>query len=619
MLLCPALWRGRLAHRTSVVSLVVALVGSSPAVSLAQPKPDPADVAEAKRYFEMGLKLYKEKQFVQALAAFKEAKRRQPRPSIQKNLAQCYRELGDFAAAHAAFSEWLDKYGSEKTVKPKEVEEIKRAISDLLVLTGTLKLNVSEPDASVVITPTSGEERDLGKSPIAEPVRLNLGTYKVTVSKAGFEKLTRSVEIRAREEISLDATLKKEITAATVKVSTTGDDPSARLLIDGQEVGALPWSGELSPGTHKLSIRAEKTKATQQEIKVVSGQEMSVVLELLAQSGKLQIDTRNADAEIYVDDKQVATGAWEGSLSIGRHEIEVRLEGYESYRRVVLVHNEEVIDVGQVPLVKKVKKVDNAEQLEPTYKGGYFAVALPGTFSVSKPTNELQTSCPAEAVSLSVGGSCEASRALGGGLLLRGGYSFGVIGLEGFMFGSFDRSTGKARYDNGDHNDDNNVIRNSAHEGISRNESYTFYRYGGGAGVGVRATSKHPFTRVTFGVGGGIAQRWMKYDRDTTAKYPNSDGSTSAEKFTSDATSYTAPLLSIDTALLVGATPGVKFMVGVQALFEFVPSTDAPGKSSRHLGFNSVEASIPVGTPPVQVAKGTQIFIGPMLGFQFGN
>jgi hypothetical protein len=111
----------------------------------------------------------------------------------------------------------------------------------------------------------------------------------------------------------------------------------------------------------------------------------------------------------------------------------------------------------------------------------------------------------------------------------------------------------------------------------------------------------------------------MKYERESSGIYPNSDGTHSSEKFTSDAGSYTAPLVALDAGLLVGATPGVKFLIGVQALFEFVPSTDGPGKGTRHLGFNATEASVPLGAPPVRVAKGTQIFLGPTLGFQFGS
>jgi hypothetical protein len=86
--------------------LVLVLFAAAPGVLRAAPpvaKPDgppPAALAEAKKNFEVGLKLYKEGLLKEALAAFLAADKIVPRASVERNIGQCLRDLKDFAAAY---------------------------------------------------------------------------------------------------------------------------------------------------------------------------------------------------------------------------------------------------------------------------------------------------------------------------------------------------------------------------------------------------------------------------------------------------------------------------------------------------------------------------------------
>lgn len=611
----------RRGHATARFALALAaslLFSSTP--SFAQPA-DKARVAEAKRNFENGLKLFKEGLYREALAAFLEAKRLQPRPSIQKNIAQCYRELREFSSAHAAFVEWMDSYEKDPSLKAKEVEEIRRAINDLLLLTGTVKINSNETDAVVTI-----DEREVGKTPIEKPFRLNIGVYRITVSKAGHDKFSRQIEIKGKDTLTLDANLTKEVVTGFVSVSAKGTDPTAILLVDGKEVGPLPWSSELPPGPHTFEIKSEKTTATTRRIELVKGEKAEVQLELLEQSGKLRVDAQFPDAKIYIDDKNVGAGAWEGSVPPGRHEIEVRLSNHEPFKRVVLVRNGDVVDVAGINFVK-IKGAPEEEDYKHHYRGVYSQVGLIGLGSATKPSNEIAAQCPADAITGLIGQSgCDGARALGGGLLVRVGYSFGIVGVEGFLGGSFDYSSASAVYDLDSHVNANgdriasHIISPtvSPHFGISREEKYSFYRYGGVLGVAGRLLSKGQSVRGTGGLGFGLSQKWMIYERASDAFYSNATGGKSTEKFSGDSTSYTAPLLMIDAGLLLGATPGVKLHIGVLTSIEFIPDTKTPANATRTLGVTNT-GSEPIGTPALRVAKGPQVFIGPVLGFQFGE
>src|SRR5689334_20183374 len=107
----------------ALVLLVVALLGVAavaPRARAAPPAkgdaPPPAALAEAKKNFEVGLKLYKEGLVKEALAAFVAADKIVARSSVERNIGQCQRDLKDFAGAYETYSSLLEKFGP--TLKP---------------------------------------------------------------------------------------------------------------------------------------------------------------------------------------------------------------------------------------------------------------------------------------------------------------------------------------------------------------------------------------------------------------------------------------------------------------------------------------------------------------------
>src|SRR6185369_4225948 len=99
----------------ALVLLVLALLVSAvaPRAWAAPPAkgdaPPPAALAEAKKNFEVGLKLYKEGLVKEALAAFVAADKIVARPSVERNIGQCQRDLKDFAGAYETYSALLEK------------------------------------------------------------------------------------------------------------------------------------------------------------------------------------------------------------------------------------------------------------------------------------------------------------------------------------------------------------------------------------------------------------------------------------------------------------------------------------------------------------------------------
>jgi tetratricopeptide (TPR) repeat protein len=87
--------------------LCAALLGAVPARGEDLPArvhaSDDAEALEARRHYIEGLKHYNLGEYKEALAAFKSGYRLKPDPSFLFNLGQCYRQLGDPAAATTSY------------------------------------------------------------------------------------------------------------------------------------------------------------------------------------------------------------------------------------------------------------------------------------------------------------------------------------------------------------------------------------------------------------------------------------------------------------------------------------------------------------------------------------
>src|ERR1044071_4807800 len=99
----------------TLLLLVLSLFVVAPRVARAAPPkadaPSAAALAEAKKKFEVGLKLYKEGLLKEALAAFVAADKIVPRASVERNIAQCQRDLKDLAAAFETYTALPDRFG----------------------------------------------------------------------------------------------------------------------------------------------------------------------------------------------------------------------------------------------------------------------------------------------------------------------------------------------------------------------------------------------------------------------------------------------------------------------------------------------------------------------------
>ncbi len=571
--------------------------GGKPAASAstsapAPPPPTPSspEEAEARRHFETGLKLYKEKLFEAALVEFEQSYAIIPRPSALRNVAQCHRDLKRFAEAYAAFDRLLTLHGPQ--LSAPELAAVKKALKDLESVTGTIAFDVNESAALVII-----DGREVGQTPLAAPVRVDVGPHTLRITKAGYETFEQTVKVLAMQSLSVNAKLVKDIKTGRVTIKEKGGN-KVSVFVDDVDRGPAPWTGELSPGAHIVELRGDGLVSSRKTIEVAAKSETELVLEATAMRGRLRVETLGKKGKIYVDGKFMSDGTWEGELTPGAHRVKVVAEGYHTHERLVAVeHGQTVVEaVTLVAVPTEVAPPPPAAPAAPPvdpYRGLYGRLSLFGAFSMTGAGEEARPVCsPTRPCS-----SFDSSKPMGAGAALHVGHSWGVIGAEFVGAFLFDLHQVKRAYDG-----------TTPPGSIARTETWDYTSFAGFAGLGGRVTSKDDAVRFTLGVAFGGVYRGAHVKRTTLD-----------DEWKPSVATYFAPAIMADAGLLLGSTPGFKMSVGAAVWIDF------PGSDLETEGVNggrpvtSGAVSARLESPPQLLRSGTQIYIGPTLGFQFGR
>ena len=223
--------------------------------------------------------------------------------------------------------------------------------------------------------------------------------------------------VGSAQSVTVAATLVPEITSAHVTVRDQNGAP-VNIFIDGQDKGAAPWEGELTAGEHTVEAKGTKFAADKRLFFVTRKQRLDLTLDATTTLGHLRIVTTPASASVLWDGQLVARGLWDADVAPGPHRLEVSLAGQPSVVRDVAVQRGQLI-------AQDVTVGSSASEPLIEYRGVYakldaFAMISPST------VNEFTT------------GENLHGR-YGGGLGLRIGYNFGLLGVEFVTAAMFDR------------------------------------------------------------------------------------------------------------------------------------------------------------------------------------
>lgn len=543
-----------------------------------------------------GEKAARAKDWPAALKAYETANQTSPSADALEGIANAHYQLKHDGQAFTAYSEWLDKYGGKAPAAKKAQAQAR--VKELEAKTGTLAIEVNEKDAQIAV-----DDAPVGKSPLANPVRLSAGPHRVRVTKDGFLSFDAAPNVVPGTPATLTAKL--EVASSKGKLVVREKTGKAiRVIVDGTDMGDAPWSGEVEAGAHEVAGRSPTMAAVPQKLNVERGKENVVELAASSTTAPLKVSTDDGKGLIYIDDKLVGEGSFSGEIPAGQHRIRVTREGYDPYEEDVVLEDKKptarsvALKLGSKIETGPVQKASRA--LEGFYGGFQFmGHLLPGGMGSSP---EKLCDAPDRPKELS---ECDAGSGVGGAFGGFFGHHWDPVGVELFFLAQYDQQSPNLGWAN-----------SSLDGGIgpdpARKEEYKLRRVGGLGAMRVRFTLQGEKLRFSTAAGVGLSTRSVFLERTATAA---SDPSLQ-DKLIGDGQGYLSFALNLEPSIQYRITEGVAAMFGFSLTVDSPTSIDDLPRSSPEAGRRLGPAGL--STPAYDLASGTQVWTGLFLGMMFG-
>ncbi|HEX3343838.1 MAG TPA: PEGA domain-containing protein [Polyangiaceae bacterium] len=260
---------------------VALLLGGPDAAAQAAPPKHPRSLAQslppdARRDYDAGKLLFEDGDYATALLKYQAALDETHDPRLLWNVAVCQKDLRHYAKAAATLARYLAEGGDLLSASDRhDAQELARAIAPFTVPT---TLRVSEPDAQIWI-----DDVPVGRSPLAGPVALDMGTRRVRVKKDGFRLFEREFPVGGSAATTIDVTLERQ--GGHLQLNVPAD---ATVWLDEHEMGHGPrLELDLPVGAHAMRLVAPRMRPLQTDVVVEDGKSRVVDLALEAEPAPL--------------------------------------------------------------------------------------------------------------------------------------------------------------------------------------------------------------------------------------------------------------------------------------------------------------------------------------------
>lgn len=153
--------------------------------------------AVAGAHYLRGLELATSGSYEGALQEFNAAYTISPQFPVLYNVGQAQMALGHPTQAIEALGRYLSE-GKDRIPQARR-QQVQAQMASLKARLATLSINTDRPGAHISV-----DGRDVGASPLAEPVRVDAGTHTISVKTDGIPVLIRVAVLREAERQTLD-------------------------------------------------------------------------------------------------------------------------------------------------------------------------------------------------------------------------------------------------------------------------------------------------------------------------------------------------------------------------------------------------------------------------------
>lgn len=207
-----------------------------------------------------------------------------------------------------------------------------------------LSINTTPEEAAVTIRGREIEKRT--------PIKLKVspGVYLVKLSRPGYKTSWQKIKVNLGDQLNLTFPLEKETSAVMI----TSSPDSASVKFQGRNLGNTPVViRDLPYGTYTAELSRHGFNP-----KTVTWQIDSPLPQLIRGSldsnlGTLIINSDPANAEVIMDGKSIGRTPFRDNVEEGKHEIELRRNGYISLKKTVHVRSKAIAQLERLVLEVK--------------------------------------------------------------------------------------------------------------------------------------------------------------------------------------------------------------------------------------------------------------------------
>lgn len=243
----------------------------------------------------------------------------------------------------------------EQSIEIEGLDKEQQLEAKLVPAWAEVAMATNPPGADIFV-----DDELLGQTPTT--LEILEGKHKIRVKLGGYKLWQEDLNVIANRAMDFSNI---ELELADAVVFLASEPPRANATVDGEYKGLTPLELALTPGKAS-SIRLFKQgyKSASRKIQVESGEEKRLVVKLAAELVDVEFNITPKDARLFINDKVQSESNITLQLPAKTHRIEVRREGFVSYKTKITPHT----DIPQQVNVKlKSERQAQIERIKPVY------------------------------------------------------------------------------------------------------------------------------------------------------------------------------------------------------------------------------------------------------------
>jgi len=171
-----------------------------------------------------------------------------------------------------------------------------------------------------------------GKTPLE--MELAAGAHEIEVSAERHQSWRSRIDVAPNQPLVLPEI---RLEPAEGRLRVRSQPPGAGVLVDNRYAGQTPLEIDVSPGKeHRIQLSKAGHGKASRSVSVASGETQTLEIMLVPREGIVVLKVEPADAEIVIDGDVRGKAPPELRLSAVEHTIEIRRDGYETFRAQIV-------------------------------------------------------------------------------------------------------------------------------------------------------------------------------------------------------------------------------------------------------------------------------------------